>query len=138
MSLARAFAHPSTLMRNVLLQPLMPPHQTKVTPMIGFPGVALRGESVLDTLSTKQPKRIPTVYSPFHAGWTFRVAPRESPPGVTLNFSNMTLMLANVTYDGIYDSGFMEFFDLGRSGRFCFTNRFDNSFCSDFSFIKFS
>lgn len=95
-----------------------------VTPIIEFPGVALRGESVLDTLSTKQPKRIPTVYSPFHAGWKFRVDSRESPPGVTLNFSNVTLLLANVTYEEIYESGFMDFFDLGRSARFCFTNRY--------------
>nr|BAV58352.1 hypothetical protein [Ulva partita] len=101
---------------------LVSPAQARKTPIIEFPGVALRGESVLDTLSTKQPNRIPTVYSPFHAGWKFVVDSREAPPGVTLNFSNMTLLLANVTYDGIYESGFMEFFDLGRSARFCFTN----------------
>eukprot|EP00892_Ulva_mutabilis_P008873 jgi/Ulvmu1/6358/UM029_0066.1 len=102
--------------------PLVPPSDTNSTPVIDFPGVALRGESVLDTLSTKQPKRIPTVYSPFHAGWKFIVAGKEVPPGVTLNFSNMTLLLANVTYEGIYSSGFMDFFNLGRSARFCFTN----------------
>lgn len=70
-----------------------------------------------------QPRRIPTVFSPFHAGTIFKLSRREVPPGVTLNFQNMTLLLPNVTYDGIFVSGFMEYFELGRSARFCFTNR---------------
>lgn len=106
------------------MQPLVPPSHAQVTPIIDLPGVVLQGESLLDTLSTEQPKRIPTVFAPFHAGWIFRTDSRDAPPGVTLQFSNMTLLLSNVTYEGIYESGLMEFFDLGTSAQVCFVNRF--------------
>ena len=109
------------------MQPLVPASDATPTSTVEFPGVALRGESVLKTppLSVTQPKRIPTVFAPFRAGTVFTLAGRQAPPGVTLNFSNMTLLLPNATYKGIYKSGLMNFFDIGKHSRFCFTNRYD-------------
>ena len=107
------------------VQPLVPAADASRAPTIEFPGVMLQGESALDTLSASKPKRIPTVFAPFRAGTVFSLAGRQAPPGVTLAFSNMTLLLPNVTYEGIYQSGLMDFFDMGGGARFCFTNRYD-------------
>lgn len=63
------------------------------------------------------------MFAPFHAGAKFSLQGRDTPPGTTLAFSNVTPLLPNATYAGIFDSGLMEFFDLGRSARVCFTNR---------------
>lgn len=101
----------------------MPAPQAAPTPLITFPGTTLIGESVLDTLSTVRPRRIPTVFAPFHAGTKFRVEGRESPPRTTLTFSNMTLLMPDVAYTSSFQSGFMDYFDLGRSARICFMNR---------------
>eukprot|EP00892_Ulva_mutabilis_P007870 jgi/Ulvmu1/5455/UM226_0003.1 len=92
------------------------------TPIVKFPGFALTGRSMGESAAGPQQHSIPTVFAPFHAGTIFQLAGRESPPGVTLNFSNMTLLLPNVTYEGIYQSGFLDFFDIGQRARFCFTN----------------
>lgn len=93
------------------------------TAPVAFPGGTIRGESVLDTLSVSQPLRIPTVFAPFHAGTVFSLEARDVPPGTSLTFSNMTLLLPNVTYESIYESGFTDFFDMAGSARVCFTNR---------------
>ena len=108
---------------SLCVQDAVPATEAAAAPLVEFPGVVLQGESVLATLGMRQPRRIPSVFAPFRARTILRVAGREAPPGATLNFSNMTLLLPNVTYDGIYNSGFMDFFELGRSARFCFTNR---------------
>lgn len=65
----------------------------------------------------------PTVWAPFRGGWVFRTADHAAPPGTVLHFANITLVLPNATYADIYNSGFMDFLDLGERGHVCFTNR---------------
>lgn len=105
------------------MQAPVPPGDAAEMQLVEFRGVAVQGESVLDTLSVVQPRRIPTVFAPFHAGTKFSVQGRDTPPSTTLNFANMTLLLPNVTYEGIYEGGFLDFFDLRQSARISFTNR---------------
>ena len=116
-----------TAASDVLLrvQQLVPAALATLAPVIQFPGRQLTGKSVIDSLSDKQPKRIPTVFNPFYSGFKFRLVARESPPGTTLHFSNMTLMVQNATYDSLATSGVMDFFEFGDSARVCITNRCD-------------
>jgi hypothetical protein len=72
-----------------------------------------------------QPKRIPTIFAPFYSGFKFRLAGRESPPGTTLFFTNFTILVANGTYENLFTSGMMEYFDFGTAARLCVANRCD-------------
>jgi hypothetical protein len=105
------------------LQPAIPASQAKDLPPIFWPGREVKGRSVPASDSGMQPKRIPTIFAPFHSGYKFSLAGRESPPGSVLLFSNMTLLMANATYSSFNTSGIMEYFDLGTNARFCFINR---------------
>ena len=113
------------------LQQMIPAAEASLAPEIQFPGRQLKGRSVLDTLADRQPKRIPTIFAPFYSGFKFRLVERETPPGTTLHFSNMTLMLPNATYENLASSGMMEYFDFGQSARTCITNRYDIQFHAD-------
>lgn len=108
----------------MLLQPAVPASEAVSAPVLELPGATISGKSVPDNQGANQSKRIPTVFAPFHAGVKFPIAGVQAPPGVTLSFSNVTLLLPNVTYEGIYQSGFLDFFELGQSARICFTNRY--------------
>ena len=94
--------------------------------MVEFPGIQLSGTSTpeLSADGPGLPARIPTVFAPFYAGTRFVLGDRQAPPGVTLHFANVTLLLPNVTYTGVFDSGFMDFFEMGRFARMCFSNRY--------------
>lgn len=50
------------------MQPEVPASDAALAPLVKFPGLALRGQSVLESLSDKQPKRIPTIFPPSTPG----------------------------------------------------------------------
>jgi hypothetical protein len=107
------------------LQQAVPASQAIELPEIAFPGLHISGHSVVDSVSEEEPKRIPTVFAPFYSGCKFRLAERESPPGTTLFLTNLTLLVANGTYESLFTSGMMDFFSLGTAARICVANRCD-------------
>jgi hypothetical protein len=108
---------------EIVLQVEVPPEKARVLGPVTFPGLQFTGTSVALDKNGKPKLRIPTVFSPFHNGVRFQVPQHSETPGTTLHFSNMTVALPNVTYEGLYDSGFMKFFDLGERAHLCFSNR---------------
>jgi hypothetical protein len=106
------------------MQTAIPASQATILEIIKFPGKQISGESVLDTLTEDQPKRIPTIFAPFYANTRFNLEPRETPPGTTLHLTNMTFMIANATYGSLSASGVMDYFEFGTSARACMTNRY--------------
>lgn len=97
--------------------------------MLKSPGPIAQGVSVVDTLDERQPRRIPTVLSFFHTGTKFRIEGSTSPPGASLYFSNVTVLVANASFAYLHSSGIMDFFELGKIARFCFMNRSATSVC---------
>ena len=120
----RVVATARTHVRMHVQDPVPASEATDVT-TLDYPGVSIRARSVpeLSADGSAQPRRIPTVFAPFHAGVKFALGARQAPPGVTLHISNVTLLLPNVTYSGVFESGFMDFFEMGRFARMCFTDR---------------
>eukprot|EP00892_Ulva_mutabilis_P000789 jgi/Ulvmu1/10710/UM067_0036.1 len=98
----------------------IPPSEATPTPLIPHPGVTIRGNSY--TAGPGSERTLPTVFAPFHAGTVFRLADNPTPQGTTLHFANMTLLMPNVTFAGVFDSGFLDFFDIGDTAIICFTN----------------
>jgi hypothetical protein len=106
------------------MQEEIPANQARPTGQIRAAGpIIAQGHSVIDTVDDRQRKRIPTVLSFFHTGRRFVIASSASPPGVSLYFSNMTVLVANSTFTNLHSSGIMVFFELGRIAQFCFLNR---------------
>lgn len=94
-----------------------------------FPGLQISGISIQDEADLSV-LRVPTVYAPFRSGTVFDFGERppdidDSLPGVTLRFSNVTMMMENVTWQNFVngESGLEPFFRLRDNARFCLTNR---------------
>ena len=104
----------------------VPASEATVATTVSFRGVRLVGKSQLEASADGGGlrKRIPTVFSPFHGGTKFNISDHPSSPGVAIHFTNVTLLLPNSTFAGIFDSGLMDFFEMGRFARFCFTDRY--------------
>jgi hypothetical protein len=107
------------------MQRAVPAWQAQEVPVIVFPGRQFTGHSVLGSVANVQLKRVPTIFAPFYSGFKFRMAGRESPPGTAVLFTNITLLVANATYETLFTSGMMDFFALGTLARVCFSNRYD-------------
>jgi hypothetical protein len=107
------------------MQRAVPAWQAQEVPLITFPGRQFTGHSVLDSVANLHLKRIPTIFAPFYSGFKFKLAGRQSPPGTTLFLTNLTLLVANATYDNLFTSGMMEYFTFGTYARVCFSNRYD-------------
>lgn len=116
----KASHHPTV---PLSMQRTIPPSEATPTPLIPHPGITIHGTSYVAGPDSE--RTLPTVFAPFHAGTVFRVEDPPTPQGTTLHFSNMTLLMPNVTFNGIYESGFLEFFDIGDTAIICFTNRCD-------------
>ena len=118
----------------------MPACDATVTAAVWHPGVRMVGQSLIMMEACADGgglrKRIPTVLAPFHAGTKFTLSDHPSNPGVSLHFTNVTLLLPNTTFAGIFESGFMDFFEMGHSSRLCFTTRYDNdAMCGSHAFL---
>eukprot|EP00892_Ulva_mutabilis_P010488 jgi/Ulvmu1/7811/UM004_0040.1 len=86
-----------------------------------WPGANIRGSGIPGHAPHGAPA-FPTVWAPFRSGWVFQTAGHGAPPGTILHFANVTLVLPNATYAGVYDSGFLDFLRFGENSRVCFTN----------------
>jgi hypothetical protein len=75
------------------------------------------------TLAEGQPKRIPAIFAPFYANTLFQLAARQTPPGTTLHFANMALLVANATFESLESSGVMDYFKFGTASRVCISDR---------------
>lgn len=67
--------------------------------------------------------RIPTVFSPEYAGYTFQMVGVDFPPGAILEMRNMTVVLPGVAFKDLDASPLFDYFTIGNAGRVCFMNR---------------
>lgn len=76
--------------------------------VVDFPGIEARGA----TTTAAPARRIPTVYSPFTAGFRATLVEPMDAETTVFNLSNMTFLVANSTYEGLGESGLLNFFGL--------------------------
>lgn len=103
---------------------MVPAADAVLATKVQFPGLEIFGSSV-DVRSTAIPRplRIPTIFAPQYSGYKFEIQGVTEPPGATLHFSNMTIVMPDAKYSAMATSGFMEYFDLGERARVCVANR---------------
>ena len=99
-----------------MLQAEVPASKSVVTEEVQHPGAEIMGKNT-------NGQGFPTLWAPFRSGWVFRTADSTAKPGTVLHFSYITLAMPDVTYGGIYASGFMDYVDLGDKGLVCISNR---------------
>ena len=122
MTLRRFMHSPCTCIRlpvthaKFVLQAEVPASKSVVTEEVQHPGAEIMGKNT-------NGQGFPTVWAPFRSGWVFQTADSTAQPGTVLHFSYITLAMPDVTYGGIYASGFMDYVDLGDKGLVCITNR---------------
>lgn len=90
--------------------------------VVDFPGTEARGS----TTTAAPARRIPTVYSPFNAGISATLVEPMDEETTVFNLSNMTFLVANSTYEGLGESGLLNFFGLQdgqESDLLCVQNR---------------
>eukprot|EP00892_Ulva_mutabilis_P002183 jgi/Ulvmu1/11966/UM082_0045.1 len=87
--------------------PEVPAEEAEVVDVVDFPGIEVRGTTV-----GRSGRRVATVYSPFHAGFRAALVAQMDAETTVFNLSNMTLLVANSTYQGLGESGLLNFFGL--------------------------
>eukprot|EP00892_Ulva_mutabilis_P002185 jgi/Ulvmu1/11968/UM082_0047.1 len=87
--------------------PEIPAEEADIVDIVDFPGTEARG-----TTLSGAGLRVPTVYSPFNAGIRATLVEQMDEETTVFNLSNMTFLVANSTYEGLGESGLLNFFGL--------------------------